>query len=77
MDAYLLALALVRWLDSALGQGRHFRTRDGQLITTLEQAITALQTDSFQPIKPVGRPANVRREEVQQLLVQTDAPHQI
>jgi len=64
MDAYTLALALVRWLDNALSQGRHFRTRDGQLITTLEQAITALQTDSFQPIQPVGRPANVRREKM-------------
>jgi hypothetical protein len=44
---YYQALALVLRIDERLERGIHYRTRTGQLITTLDQAVTAILTNNF------------------------------
>ena len=46
---YLAALLLILLIDDALERGRHFRATDGRLITTLDQAVTAILNNTFPP----------------------------
>jgi hypothetical protein len=55
--AYELALALVRYLDTAIERRHaHLYTCDGRLITTLDQAVHALQTNNIAPMAHKGHP---------------------
>lgn len=47
MKQYLAALALVQRIDATLERGGHYRAADGQIITTLDQAINAILNNNF------------------------------
>jgi hypothetical protein len=47
-NAYQAALKLVAQIDEDLTKGiRHYRTKSGQLLTTLDQVITAILEDNL------------------------------